>query len=390
MIAVIADDFTGAAEIGGVGLRYGLNVLIETEVNKVEGVDLLVIATDTRSLAVDEAYKEVVKITKQLLELAPDFIFKKIDSVLRGHVAKELEAQMSVTDKKQAVIVAANPSVGRTIVRGQYFVDSLPLNETSFADDPEFPVHSAKVTDIVKPSEFTVFSVGLNETMPDAGIIIADVTGPDELYKWAAKVNREMVVAGSSGFFDALLGARYPLKLTSFHPDLSFGESSMFIFGSMYPKQAEMLEKFYSNKVVKMNMPDGIYHNTDNCSDLLYEWSDQILNQLKNGNSVMVTIDHQPENEAGLQHRLRESIGRLVSNVENQFDLNDLFIEGGATTSVILKYLHIDKLYPFNEADFGVIQMKAEGYPNLCITTKPGSYLWPEHLAFETSNPAIN
>ena len=390
MIAVIADDFTGAAEIGGVGLRYGLNVLIETEVNKVEGVDLLIIATDTRSLSVDEAYREVIRITRQLLDLAPTFIFKKTDSVLRGHVAKELEAQMLVADKKQAVIVAANPSVGRTIVQGQYFVDSMPLDETSFADDPEFPVRTSKVTDIVKPSEYAVYSIGLNDKLPDAGIFIADVTGPDELNEWVGKVTQEMIVAGGSGFFDALLGSMFPLKLTAVPPDLSFGESSLFVFGSMYPKQAVMLEKFYNNKVIKMNMPEGIYYNTNKYSDLLTEWSDQIINQLKIGNSVVVTIDHQPENDAGLQHRLRESIGQLVSNVENQFDLNDMFIEGGATTSVILKYLHINKLYPYNEADFGVIQMKAEGYPNLCITTKPGSYLWPEQVVFETNNPTIN
>jgi len=389
MIAVIADDFTGAAEIGGVGLRYGLNVLIETEVNKVEGVDLLVIATDTRSLGVDEAYDEVARITKQLLELDPVLIFKKIDSVLRGHVAKELEAQMLVANKNRAVIVAANPSVGRTIVEGNYFVDSLPLNETSFADDPEFPVRSANVTDIVKPSEYAVFSLGLNDELPDSGMIIADVTSPEQLNAWALKVNQEMVVAGGSGFFDALLGTMYHAK-TSGHTDLSFGESSLFIFGSMYPKQPNMLEKFYSNKVVRINMPEGIYFNTDKYSDLLNEWSAQITNQLKNGNSVMVTIDHQPENEAGLSLRLRESIGQLVSMVVAQFELNDLFIEGGATTSVVLKYLHVNKLHPFNEADFGVIQMKAEGYPNLCITTKPGSYLWPEHLVFENSNPTIN
>ena len=30
MIVVIADDFTGAAEIGGIGLKYGLKVVIET------------------------------------------------------------------------------------------------------------------------------------------------------------------------------------------------------------------------------------------------------------------------------------------------------------------------------------------------------------------------
>jgi uncharacterized protein YgbK (DUF1537 family) len=390
MIAVIADDFTGAAEIGGVGLRYGLNVLIETEVNKVKGVDLLVIATDTRSLGAEEAYNEVARITKQLLELSPSLIFKKIDSVLRGHVAKELEAQMRVANKRQAFIVAANPSVGRTIVKGQYFVDSLPLNETSFSDDPEFPVGSANVTEIVKPSEFDVFSKGLTDLFPDTGMIIADVTTPEELTEWAKKVNPEMVVAGGSGFFDALLGTMYRRKITPGHSDLSFGESSLFIFGSMYPKQPSMLEKFYNNKVVRINMPEGVYYNTDQYAGLMAEWAKQITDQLNNGCSVMITIDHQPENEPGLSLRLRESIGQVVSIVEENYELNDLFIEGGATTSMVLKYLHVNKLHPFNEADFGVIQMKAEGYPKLCVTTKPGSYLWPEHLVFETSTPTIN
>ncbi|HWR99629.1 MAG TPA: four-carbon acid sugar kinase family protein [Prolixibacteraceae bacterium] len=390
MIAVIADDFTGAAEIGGVGLRYGLNVLIETVVNKAEGVDLLVIATDTRSLCAEEASQVVKRITGELLELEPVFIFKKIDSVLRGHVAMELEALMCVADKSKALIVAANPSMGRTIVKGKYFVDSLPLNETSFADDPEFPVHSADVADIVKPSEYPVFSVGLNDSMPDRGIMIADVASIGELSRWATKTNQEMAVAGGSDFFDALLGTMHTPRVAASHTDLSFGESSLFIFGSMYPKPVNMLEKFYSNNVVKMNMPEGIYYHANRYSGLLNEWSSQIADRLKNGYSVIVTIEHQPENETSLSLHIRESIGRLVSMVENQFDLNDLFIEGGATTSVVLKYLNINKLYPYNEADFGVIQMKAEGYPNMCITTKPGSYVWPEHLTFESSNPAIS
>ena len=49
MIAVIADDFTGAAEIGGIGLRHGMRVVIETEPVPNGQVDLLVIATDSRS-----------------------------------------------------------------------------------------------------------------------------------------------------------------------------------------------------------------------------------------------------------------------------------------------------------------------------------------------------
>lgn len=390
MIAVIADDFTGAAEIGGVGLRYGLKVLIETEVNKVEGVDLLVIATDTRSLSAAEACSEVARITEQLMELSPSLMFKKIDSVLRGHVAPELEAQMRVANKNQVVIVAANPSVGRTIVKGQYFIDAVLLNETFFSDDPEFPVESSSVTEIVKPSEYGVFSVGLADPIPNSGMIIADVTTPEELVEWAEKINQDMIIAGGSGFFDAILSTRYTVKPASGQYELSFGESSLFIFGSMYPKHPNMLDKFYSNKVVRINMPEGVYYNTDRYAELLSEWANQIIARLKGGFSVMITIDHQPENEPGLSLRLRKSIGKVVASVEEKFELNDLFIEGGATTSMVLKHLRINKLHPFNEADFGVIQMKAEGYPHLCITTKPGSYLWPEHLVFENSSPTIN
>jgi len=386
MIAVIADDFTGAAEIGGVGLRYGLNVLIETVVNKVEGVDLLVIATDTRSLSAEAASDEVAKITKQLLELGPKMIFKKIDSVLRGHVVRELESQMQTLQKTKALIVAANPSVGRTIVDGQYFIDSMPLNETSFADDPDFPVHSARVTDIVNSSEFPVFSLGLTDQLNGSGLFIANVGSPEELNAWADKINDEMIIAGGSGFFDALLGTLYRAKPLDEPAELLFGESSLFILGSKYPKQEGMIEKFNKNTVIRINMPKGVYYNFESCADLLDEWSVLVADQLKNGYSVMVTIDHQPLNEPGLSLRLRESVGQMVSKVERLFDLNDLFIEGGATTSVVLKHLNISKLVPFNEADFGVIQMKADGYPNLRITTKPGSYMWPDHLIFE--NPA--
>ena len=390
MIAVIADDFTGAAEIGGVGLRYGLNVLIETEVNKVEGIDLLVIATDTRSLSADAAFEEVTRITGELLQLEPVFIFKKIDSVLRGHVTKELEAQMLVEKKNKAIIVAPNPSVGRTIVKGQYFIDSSLLHETSFADDPEFPVNSADVTAIVKPSEYGVSSINMKSELDGSGMMIADVTGSDDLSEWASMVSQEMVVAGGSGFFDALLAAKYSPKVSADPPDLSFGEGSLFIFGSMYPKQEDMFEKFYRNKVAKLSMPEGIYYDKDKNSLLLNKWTSQIVSQLKKGNSVMVTIDHHTEYDAGLSLHLRESIGQMVAKVENLFELKDLFIEGGATTSAILKHLHITTLLPFNEADFGIIQMKAEGYLNLCITTKPGSYLWPEHTVFEKNNQSID
>ena len=49
MIAVIADDFTGAAESAAVSLRFGLNAELQTALNPDSKADLIVIDTDTRS-----------------------------------------------------------------------------------------------------------------------------------------------------------------------------------------------------------------------------------------------------------------------------------------------------------------------------------------------------
>jgi hypothetical protein len=131
-------------------------------------------------LDTERAAVEITKITCQLLELNPVVIFKKIDSVLRGHVAAELEAQMKAMGKARALIVAANPSLGRTIVNGQYFVGGVPLAETSFSDDPDFPVHTSVVTDIVTSDHFPVVSIEWNREIPLSGLVIANVATPDD------------------------------------------------------------------------------------------------------------------------------------------------------------------------------------------------------------------
>ncbi|MDI9872315.1 hypothetical protein [Flectobacillus roseus] len=51
MILVIADDLTGAAEIAGIGLRYGLKVRVCTEIIQEVTEDILVNSPDTHGPA---------------------------------------------------------------------------------------------------------------------------------------------------------------------------------------------------------------------------------------------------------------------------------------------------------------------------------------------------
>jgi D-threonate/D-erythronate kinase len=117
-------------------------------------------------------------------------------------------------------------------------------------------------------------------------------------------------------------------------------------------------------------------------ADLIEEWSEKICRELSENGKVIISVSHISENDLPISGRIRENMGIVVRRVTEKVKIDDLLIEGGATTSVILKYLEISRLFPFRELESGVIQMKTEKYPDLCITTKPGSYHWPEHLIF--------
>jgi uncharacterized protein YgbK (DUF1537 family) len=383
MIAVIADDFTGAAEIGGVGLRYGLRVLIETTAQKSNTADLLIIATDSRSLSPGQSAEQIKKITSQLLELKPDFIYKKIDSVLRGNIAPEINSQMAVVSKKKAVLIAGNPGLGRIIRNGTYYINDVPLDQTFFADDPEFPRNSSSVTDIIGTNNISVVSKSVNEELPEAGIIVGNVTSQSDMAAWVERINDDILAAGGAGFFDVILSRLFPGKKEVNNDTYYLSKKSLFVMGSLYPKSEKMIRKIGSIGLIRMNMPEAIYQNKQFSPGLIDRWAEDIIRQLKGDHKVVVTIEHQYNHEAGVSKRIRENIGQLIQRVMKLVHIDDLFIEGGATTYEILKQLNIKKLHPFREMDLGIIQMKVDEYPDLCITTKPGSYSWPDSVEFQ-------
>ena len=65
-IAVIADDLTGAAEIGGVAVRYGLAAEVQTAWTAASEIGVIVIDADTRSLPPQEAAQNAGKLAEQI------------------------------------------------------------------------------------------------------------------------------------------------------------------------------------------------------------------------------------------------------------------------------------------------------------------------------------
>lgn len=380
MIVVIADDFTGAAEIGGTGIRHGLRVVIQTRTDELQHADLLVIVAHTRSLSEQEACERIQQISSELKVLEPDFIYKKIDSALRGHVLGEIKCQMEVLDLDQALLIAGNPSLGRVIRDGKYFIHEAPLAETGFANDAHFPATSSDIMQVLDPNgNYDLVNLKPGNNLPEKGIIAGDVGNVDDLIRWAMGAPKSLTLyAGASGFFDALLCVM-DFKLVSQKAPFPFGNRILFVEGTSFPKDDDFQQKLKQQGVYFSNMPEEVYWNNDPEGKYLAQWSDEIVSIFHSQN-VYIATRHSGNTEKGLSERLCKHIGALVWDVAAKVEMDELLIEGGDTAATVLELLKIRKLKPVHEYLTGVIRMEVIGNRNFYVTTKPGSYKWTEEI----------
>jgi uncharacterized protein YgbK (DUF1537 family) len=207
IVAVIADDITGAAEMAGIGFRHGFKTSLMTMTGQEETLalpdcELLVCATDTRSQTEQEAVRITRQVTTRLVEAGVRYFFKKVDSALRGHVEAELQAMLEVLPYESALYLPANPSKGRIIEHGQYTLNGRPLHETDFAVDPEFPATTSTLTE-----RFPSLQPWNPEVAMSAhGLYTADMVSNFQLQFLLKQVHiGQTLLAGAADLFEARL-----------------------------------------------------------------------------------------------------------------------------------------------------------------------------------------
>ena len=127
-----------------IAMGYATEVQLSLDLNT--AADLVVLDTNTRSLREDEATKKIFDTGTALKKWnKPFYLFKKIDSVMRGHLIPELNALQDCFNFNRILLMPANPGRGRKIIDGEYLINGVRLHETVFASDPDFPVVSSTV-----------------------------------------------------------------------------------------------------------------------------------------------------------------------------------------------------------------------------------------------------
>ncbi|MFS2188087.1 four-carbon acid sugar kinase family protein [Mucilaginibacter sp. Mucisp84] len=376
MIAVIADDLTGAAELAGIGLNHGLRTEVSTTVDEHCDADLLIIATDTRSLSVVQAKETVYKLTVQLQQLKPRFIFKKIDSVLRGHIIEELQSQLAASGLIKALIIPGNPHHSKKLIGDTFHYNGAPIHLSDFANDPTFPALSSNIVELLKADE-KVRLVKRDDKLPSTGIIIGGAEDEDDLKYWISKTNSNTLLAGSANLFTTLLEyLTTPQKIEP--PDPETTGRRLFVFGStFYQGKLNLLDGKHNNIPVHYVPAATICAETsgDHVHGL---FASHVASSIVAGNNAIIAIN--PDfikdikvDPVLLSHKMAD----IVKQVIDHTSLHELLIEGGATAWAILERLNIKKLYPSKLIAPGVIHMRIAGNNQLCLTLKPGSYPWP-------------
>jgi uncharacterized protein YgbK (DUF1537 family) len=150
MILVLADDMTGALEVGAVFAASGFRATVSTQLESGLMPDVLVVDTETRHSTPSAAFERIIHVVKTCA-IVPDFVYKKTDSTLRGNIRSELSALAAAFPGWKIGYAPAYPKQGRTVKDGVLYVNGVPLSATVFAHDVLNPVLTSSVRDLVGP-----------------------------------------------------------------------------------------------------------------------------------------------------------------------------------------------------------------------------------------------
>ncbi len=396
-LLALADDLTGALEIGGIfGGRGALSLVTTERTLNPHGLtgatSVLTIDTDSRHLPPEQAADRIAELARRAAAGEIPLIYKKTDSTLRGNIGAELRALMNAFPDRPLVYAPAYPKMGRTCKGGLLHVDGRPVHETSFAIDPLDPITDPCVRAKLAPwfQDSAVCEIRADELAEKIGrcdraaVFVCDGEMEEDLSRTAQALvagGRLKLAAGPAGLAGAIaqeldLPARERV-------DLPRSARSLTIYGSLHP---------VSRRQVKHAQAAGAPVITASREELM---ASQPLDGTPEGGLVARALEtirahghailhtapcpdrvRRPdiqEHEAHLQvaRRIGEAVRALIAPA----GLDALVICGGDTARAVLEALGHPSIEGFGEVAAGVphSRFRAEGR-ELRLVTKAGGF----------------
>lgn len=205
LVGIIADDLTGANDTAlqfhqkGASTKILLDSGCDPKIKA--GTEVWALSSESRNIDASQAVLCAGKAVKTLSEnFSFDYYYKKIDSTLRGHIAKETLIMLDMLEYDAAIIIPAFPQEGRITVGGYHLAKGVPIGKTEMAMDPHSPITESHVPTLLRSQigerEFDIVgTIELRTVLNGAGPILMRI---NELIKEGKK----LIVADATSITD--------------------------------------------------------------------------------------------------------------------------------------------------------------------------------------------
>lgn len=207
-LRILADDLTGALDTAGCFMADGQTLPLIFEAGAIPRTGSCALSTETRDVSEDEAFARL-----SAFETAFDgfdgLAFKKIDSLLRGHVAAEIAHVVRQNRFDAAILAPAFPALSRVTRNGRQWA--------KLAGHDQFEMIGP---DLVR--DFARFNIDVQRGPPSdktatPRVFLCDANSEDDLRGVVDRGMRagRVLWCGSAGLAEAIAGGISPLPLTA-------------------------------------------------------------------------------------------------------------------------------------------------------------------------------
>ncbi len=402
LLGVIADDFTGASDIGNTLAKGGLKTaqfLGIPDSDAPQDIAAGIISLKSRSIPADEAVAQSLAALDWLrAQGCTQIVFKycsTFDSTPEGNIGPVGEALAKALDVTGVVACPAFPTVGRTVYRGHLFVHDRLLNESGLQNHPINPMIdpdlrrwlARQTTEPVGLADADILRAGpdaLRAALEGAEerLVIVDAISDDDLLTIGKAVAGAPLLTGGSGialglpenFFALGLATRAPVSA----PRID-GPEAILAGSCSGATRGQIDLHAQSHPVLPLDV-DGVMDGTvtaDAVAGFLLE---------RTGQAPLAYSSSTPEQVSALQNRYgREKVSDTLDTLfgETARRLLDsgvrrLVVAGGETSGAVVSALDLGALTLGAEIDPGVPALVSPGPDPVALALKSGNFGAPD------------
>lgn len=405
-VGIVADDITGANDVGAMLARNGyvctvISLAEDPVPGDFEGSDALVINTGSRLDTPEMAAEKSARAAAFLRGMGCDRFSAKTCSVFRGNIGASLDAVQDAVGADCTMVVLGFPANGRTTLHGVHHVRGVPLERTAFAEDPVNPMHLSRLRDILaqqskRPSAEFPYEwlelplekqqILLEELKARTRYILFDVRDDNDLQLIARLIGGERSIAGASAIFGALprvWGCAATPVPCPLHPSVP---GTLIVSGSLTP-QTRAQTAVLREHGIPCAILDPVLLLEENCDTLYDRLTEKLTAHLSAGQSVLLCADQDSCRVADaaarrgvdsrtMGRRITSALALLAGRACRAGGVRRVLVAGGETSDCVSAALGVRSMRIWEELEPGIPLMtgRTRDGGELLLVFKSGSF----------------